>query len=124
MPKQKKSFVLKQATIEKLQYCKSLIDEHAQQLKFDEKITHRLLCRKTGLNEYYLKAGFKKMFGCTPIRYFVILKMKHGQKLLRETSISVEDIASTLNYHTSGNFAREFRKYAGCRPGEYRRGGA
>jgi AraC-like DNA-binding protein len=40
---------------------------------------------------------------------------------LRDSSVSVEAIAELLNYHDSANFRREFKRWFGVTPDQYRR---
>lgn len=41
---------------------------------------------------------------------------------LRESTLSIEDIAALLNYHDSANFRRAFKRWFGQPPEDYRRG--
>ncbi|WP_295121231.1 helix-turn-helix transcriptional regulator [uncultured Chitinophaga sp.] len=47
-------------------------------------------------------------------------KMEKAKKLLIETQLSINDISRMCGYHNASNFAKEFRKYTGCRPLAYR----
>ncbi len=91
-----------------LQLAKKIIEEH-----FDEKISYRFLCIKTGLNENNLRVGFKKMFGVSVRQYQLQLKIEHAKKLLLTTDEKISSIAYTLGYEHADNFSLEFRRRVG-----------
>lgn len=49
------------------------------------------------------------------------LKMRNAKRLLRETSLSINEIGTLVGYTTSRGFLSAFLKYEGCTPSEYRR---
>ena len=89
----------------------------------DEQLHLNHLCRKTGINEFKLKAGFKMLFSRTPGGYFLELKMSRAKKLLSEADSTVNGVAYTLGYQYPSNFCAEFKKRVGMTAGEWKSGG-
>ncbi len=79
------------------------------------------LCRRAGLNQDKFKKGFKYLFGLPPYSYHISLKMKEAQRLLTETDQTIFEIAYTVGYEHSSNFCIEFKRFAGCPPGDFRK---
>jgi AraC family transcriptional regulator, transcriptional activator of the genes for pyochelin and ferripyochelin receptors len=103
-------------TIDALRFGKQLIEDNVE-----EDISLEFLCRKTGLNEYKFKKGFKTLFQSTAIDYHIHLKMGRAKQLLIDTNQSVSEIAYTLGYHHSSNFSIEFKRRFGCTPKDFRK---
>jgi AraC-like DNA-binding protein len=101
-----------------LHLAKKIIEENVE-----EAISVRMLCQKTGLNEFKLKKGFRSLFQITVMEYHLQLKMEHAKKLLLESDQPISHIAFTIGYEFAHNFSREFKGRFGCSPGGYRRMG-
>lgn len=76
---------------------------------------------KFNINPNYLSRLFKNEHGENFIDYVTNLRMDKAQRLLLETSRSVQDIASSIGYTTSIAFIRTFKKTFGFTPGDYRK---
>ena len=113
-----KPMVLDDRLIEALWEARRLIEQNVE-----EEMSLAILVRKTRLNEYKLKKGFKTLFGMTPIDYHIQLKMELAMKLLLDTDQSVSQIAYTVGYHHASNFTIEFKKRFGCTPVHMRKYG-
>jgi AraC family transcriptional regulator, transcriptional activator of the genes for pyochelin and ferripyochelin receptors len=100
-----------------LQLAKKIIEE-----KFDERIPQKYLCKQTGLNNYKLKSGFKKLFGVSIREYQMQLKIEHAKKLLTTTNEKISSIAYALGYEHADNFSLEFRRRVGVGAREWRSG--
>lgn len=101
---------------ESLREAKRLIE-----LDVDEMPSLADLCKRTLLNEYKLKKGFKMLFGVSPYQYHVQLKMERAKFLLLNTEQTIVEIALTLGYQYDHNFSIEFKKYCGCTPSYFRK---
>jgi AraC family transcriptional activator of pyochelin receptor len=102
--------------IPSLHLAKKIIEE-----KFDEKISLASLCKKTALNEYKLKKGFKELFGVSIREYKVYLKMAHAKWMLLGTKEKISAIAYSVGYERHVSFTLEFKKRFGVSPKEYRK---
>jgi len=72
-------------------------------------------------NEKRLSRAFRNVLGTTVFEYLRQERLKTACRLLRETSLSVTQIADELGFSTSANFATAFRSHTGATPSEYRR---
>lgn len=88
---------------------------------YREKIYLSDLAKQTNLNEQYFCRLFKKAIGHSPMEYINEYRIKQTRRLLEETSLSVTEICLECGYNNLGNFLREFRKYTGTTPLQYRK---
>jgi AraC-like DNA-binding protein len=68
-----------------------------------------------------LSALFRKHLGCSPMAYFIRLKMDHAKILLGNSGATVASVADQLGYSSQFYFARLFRKHTGSSPRQFRR---
>ena len=69
----------------------------------------------------YLTKIFCQVYGCTPSKYLITLRMSHAQRLLvHEPGLSVKQIGEMCGYHDQGYFSRIFKKHTGKSPLEFR----
>lgn len=64
---------------------------------------------------------FQENADTTPAAYIQKQKIKHIEKLLTETDISLRDISEKMNFSSEYHLNSFFKKYAGMPPGEYRK---
>jgi len=114
---ERKVLSLSERDKESLQEVKRIIEFHPT----DEPLHLTQLCRKTGINEFKLKIGFRTLFSCTPYSYFLELKMSQAKKLLLEPDSTVYGVAYTLGYQHASNFCNEFKKRFGVTPLQFRK---
>lgn len=88
---------------------------------YQEKIYLSDLSRQVNLSEQYFCRLFKKAIGQSPIEYINEYRIKQTQRLLEETDLPVTEICLECGYNNLGNFLREFRKYTGTTPLQYRK---
>jgi len=68
------------------------------------------LSRKTGLNDFKLKKGFKALFGNTVFGYLAELRMTLAYKLLKDGR-TVSEVAETVGYKNAHHFTAAFKKH-------------
>lgn len=73
------------------------------------------------LHPSYLSRAFKEEMGEKFIDYLVRIRMDHAKKILKETSLSIQEVADQVGYTRSISFIRVFKKLNGCTPGDYRK---
>jgi AraC-like DNA-binding protein len=75
------------------------------------------LARKTGLNDFKLKKGFKALFGHTVFGYLYELRMDNAYRLLQDGK-SVSEVAETIGYKNPHHFTAAFKKKFGFLPSQ------
>lgn len=64
---------------------------------------------------------FREAVGVAPAQYRLRHRIDAARHLLRQTSLSVADIAASLGFTDEAHLARHFRTYVGMTAGQYRR---
>jgi AraC-like DNA-binding protein len=64
---------------------------------------------------------FRTAMGCSPHQWLTRLRVEKAKTILRETSISLIDIALDCGFSSHGHFSNTFRQIVGVTPSEYRR---
>ena len=86
-----------------------------------EEFSLERLAAQAGLSRFHFQRLFKAATGVTPSRYQIDLRINEARRLLRETKMSVVDVALEVGYSNPSHFARLFRREAGLSPSDYRR---
>lgn len=64
---------------------------------------------------------FKSELGRTPTQFLKEMRLKESEKLLIETFLSIKEIAASAGICSASYFVREFKKFSGLSPSEYRK---
>ena len=78
------------------------------------------LARVSGVSQAHFARSFKQAFGVPPHRYLLTLRLERAAAQLRDTDISVTEIAFLTGWNSLGTFGRVFRDVTGENPGERR----
>lgn len=73
------------------------------------------------VHEDYLGRLFKAQIGVGPNQYVQTARHKKARQLLRETNLSVEEVALAAGYEDLHYFSRIFRKWEGLSPVQFRK---
>ena len=87
----------------------------------DRKLTLRDLAREAGISVSRFCHLFKGQTGTAPGRYLRRLRLSEAARLLRETPLSVKQVAGNLAYQDASRFVAAFRKVYRVTPLQYRR---
>lgn len=79
------------------------------------------VARELGTNRTYLSRMLKAEFNTTFSELVTSLRMAHAETLLRETNLSIMEIAMQSGFADDRYFARRFKKIHGISPVEYRK---
>lgn len=78
------------------------------------------LADKAGINEFKLKIGFKEIFGISPYKYLIKIRLDRAKLLLEETDYTIREIADKVGFGTYNGFSMCFRNAFGVLPSQYR----
>jgi two-component system response regulator YesN len=88
---------------------------------YEEPITLEWMANLVSMDKYYLSGLFKKKTGESFIHYLQQLRVEKAKKLLRESNLSLNDIAIKVGYMEDNYLTKMFKRWAGVTPTEYRR---
>ena len=74
------------------------------------------------MSPYRFAHGFKLATGIAPHRYVIERRMERAQSLLRDTGLSVTQVAHEVGYATQSHFSVVFHRFTGQTPRSYRCG--
>lgn len=80
----------------------------------------RRLARVSGVSEAHFARSFKQAFGVPPHRYLLTRRIERATALLRDTELSITEIALQTGWESLGTFGRIFRDVTGDSPGAIR----
>lgn len=90
-------------------------------MHYAENINVADVAQYVGLHRTHFSAMFSQKTGLSPMQYLQRLRMRNGAELIRDTDLSITEIALSLNYPDLYSFTRAFRKYYGLSPTQYRK---
>ncbi|MGD6876075.1 helix-turn-helix transcriptional regulator [Bacillus infantis] len=91
------------------------------QSEFDQEISLDIIADRLHYNPNYLSNVFKKEYGENFVDYLMNYRLQMAQMWLKETDMTIKEIAEKLQYRNSQNFIRFFKKKLGKTPGDYRK---
>ncbi len=79
------------------------------------------IAARVGISARQLERLFKQHLGLSPSRFYLKLRLERARRLLRQTPMSVTEVAFACGFETASHFARCYREAFGVRPSEERR---
>lgn len=92
----------------------SLLTEYARPWKVED------MAATVSFSPSRLHALYREMFGISPMRDLILIRIERAKDLLSRTEQPVSAIASAVGYTSSYHFIRQFRAVAGVSPGRFR----
>jgi transcriptional regulator GlxA family with amidase domain len=80
----------------------------------------RRLASVSGVSPAHFARSFKQAFGVPPHRYLLTRRLERAAALLRDTDLSITQIAFQTGWNSLGTFGRIFRDVTGYSPGGLR----
>ncbi len=74
------------------------------------------LAAEIGVSQRQLERHFRRYLGCTPAKYYMRLRLDRARRLLRQTSLSVTEVAIASGFVALSHFAKAYRQQFGIRP--------
>jgi AraC-like DNA-binding protein len=79
------------------------------------------LARLSGLSEPHFYRRFKLVTGSSPIDWLRRERINHARRRLLESADSIKQISEQVGYNDPFFFSRDFKRYTGVSPSEYRK---
>lgn len=73
------------------------------------------------VSEEHFCRVFKEYTGFRPFEYINMLRVQKAKELLKNTNMSIKDIAKDVGFEGHSYFSMIFKRYVNCTPGEYRK---
>lgn len=86
----------------------------------DRRVTIEELSRRFLLNPTTLKTAFKAVYGTSLAAHIKEHRMELAAQLLRESPLSIAEIAQRVGYESQSRLTAAFKEYFGIPPKEYR----
>lgn len=115
------------------QYCELAQEKHQQGLPafsrlavayihthLPENLTVKAAAKAMLVNPDYLSARFRREVGIPFIAYVNRERVRQAAALLRRTELQVQQIASVVGYNHTSYFAKQFVRFQGVTPSDYR----
>ncbi len=84
------------------------------------RIAVKELTELIGVSQPYLFTIFQERFKLSPKQYIMYAKQQQAKKLLRETDLSIKEIANSIGYDDMFLFSKCFKLHEGMPPSKYR----
>lgn len=90
--------------------------------KLDETPVLAEIARQVGTHEKRLTAAFRARLGVTVYGYLREERLRRACTLLRESSVSIDNVAALVGFRSACNFSTAFRERMGVTPSDFRDG--
>jgi transcriptional regulator GlxA family with amidase domain len=87
----------------------------------EEPVALAELTRRTGVSQRQLERLCKRYLGATPAQYYVQLRLERARRMLRQTDMSVAEVAIACGFVSLSHFAKVYRRHYGLSPREDRK---
>jgi AraC-like DNA-binding protein len=87
---------------------------------YAERMTVAHAAAVAGMSLPQFMKTFKKVAGMTPMAYLNHVRLAHGSRLLRETSLTIAEIASAVGFSDQSYFDKRFKRAFGRTPTSFR----
>ena len=91
------------------------INFHIEDVEFNAEVLAQLL----GISQRQLYRKLKGITGSTVHEFITKVKMNQAEELLRNSDLSISQIAYKVGFSEPSNFSRTFSKHFGCSPSQY-----
>lgn len=88
----------------------------------EELLTLDELANYAHLSRRQLERLFQKYLHCSPSRYYLKLRLVRARQLLKQSSLSIIEVASACGFASTPHFSKCYREYFGLPPREERQG--
>ncbi|AOT56407.1 helix-turn-helix transcriptional regulator [Weissella soli] len=86
-----------------------------------QKVSIDKIYQELQISPSYGGSVFKKIYGYSPRQYLTKLKIAQAKRLLRLPDINIFTISAALGYNDSAHFTRQFKRWTGETPYQFRK---
>ena len=90
-------------------------------LNFEEDMTVEEMAAMVNLSPSRFHNLYKQIFGVSPKKDYLLVKIEHAKTLMAEEKYSIAQIAELSGYNNQYHFIRQFKEIVGVTPGKYLR---
>lgn len=121
MPKKAKSTLSDETSLQTPELLRRLLraKDRMDKASHEHWPVHRL-SKVSHVSQAHFARSFKDAFGVPPHRYLLTRRIERAVSLLRDTDLSITEIAFQTGWGSLGTFGRTFRDITGESPGEVR----
>lgn len=105
------AIINKTVEIEKIQNARKYILNN-----LSKNLTIPIIARNVGINQCYLKKGFKEVFKQTIFEFIQENRMIKARHLLQSTNPNITEIAYNVGYSSLSSFSQSYKNYFGISP--------
>ncbi|MDX1905812.1 MAG: AraC family transcriptional regulator [Bacteroidia bacterium] len=91
---------------------------------WDQELDFAQLAQDHHVSYVWFRKAFKELIGTAPGQYHLQVRLEKTAQLLKETDLTVSEIAYRAGFESEFYFSRIFKKKMGVTPTCYRKGGA
>ena len=102
-----------------VEYIKKAVDFISE--NYEHHLTITDIANHLGVSRSHLYRVFMRHISQSPKAYLENYRIRQGSMLLRQTSMTVNEVASSVGYDDQLHFSKVFKKLTGLSPKEYRR---
>lgn len=99
-----------------MEMVRSYVDTH-----YMENLTLSILADRFFMSYSYLSKAFHKAFHMPFQQYLLMLRMEHALELLKDETLTIQQIAASVGYENAFNFSRSFKAQYGVSPSHFRK---
>lgn len=85
----------------------------------DSEITGEFLSSLCNISYTYFRKIFTETYGCAPMEYLNMLRMKKASQMLSTDYNSIESISISVGYNSIYHFSKMFKKHFGVSPSKF-----
>jgi AraC-like DNA-binding protein len=89
-------------------------------LRCQERLSMAAIAGELGVSYSHLRQTFTERIGLSPKQYHCQVRLQKAQELLASTTLSVQEIAGILGFHSAFQLSKQFKQHLGDAPQRWR----
>ena len=85
----------------------------------DHNLTISDLAKQSGISEMYFRKVFNEIYGMSPKRYIIMMRINRAKELLNISELTISQIADIVGFGDIYLFSKTFKSEVGSTPTEY-----